>query len=164
MIKIGEHVQLNDLEMKIAAYVGLHRYKINRRLGVPDLQVGDQPSEFTDINGAAGEIAFAKIFNLYPDLQFENRPHYDFIWCGYTVDVKTTHHPKGRITATAKCKAKACNLYAQMTGEYTKSGIYIYHGMCTGKQLFQDENIKDLGHGPGYCFEQFRLRHPKLGG
>ena len=62
-------VTLNDAEQRLARYLARQRYESNRNQGVTNNRVGPQSDEVTDLEGIAAEIAFCKLFNVYPDLE-----------------------------------------------------------------------------------------------
>jgi len=145
-------VTLNKLELKLAKYIGSHRYHNARDKGIEDRKMGDQSCEETDVEGAAAEIVFCKAYNLYPDLQFEVLlPHDAILHCGATVDVKHTKYDSGRLLATTKKIEHPCDIYVLVTG---LKPAYEIRGGMPRELLFRAENIGDLGHGPGYMVEQ----------
>jgi len=155
---ISKSISLTKIELSLAETIGLARYHANRQQGVHNARVGNQSNAFTDINAMAGEIAFCKMFNRYPDMSVDEHPVYDVLMFGCTVDVKTTRYDSGKLLATLKCAGKPCDYYSLMVGDYTKSNNFDYRGSTTGHELFSKNNIGSLGYGDTYIINQSNLR------
>lgn len=161
---IGKREKLNIFELQIAYFMGKKRYENARRKGIKNVKMGDQSNAYTDVNSAAGEIVFGKMFNLYPDFQFEKLNDYDFILPdGRTVDVKTTHYPRGKLVATLKTKKKAADLYALIIGNVKdrndkEEAEFIFHGFIKKENFLIKKNIGNLGKGDGYLVFQDMLK------
>jgi hypothetical protein len=144
-------VSLNETEQIIARHLAKRRYENNRERGLPDQQVGGQPAEYTDLNGIGGEMAFAKLFNLYPDLGDTPGKEDGTTRQGATYDVKVTKYKRGHLVAVLNKKVKDCEFYILMIGEFPK---YRLTGYATAEELLSGDFIKDLGHGPGHAMSQ----------
>lgn len=149
-------VVLSQHELSIAHLLGVQRRGSARAGGVTDAQVGKQSPYEIDIDGVVGELAFAKMANLCPDLTVGPRSGgADLInRNGKTIDVKTTRHKNGRLLATPKKADKPCDIYVLMIVDDDSA---TFAGWATAEQLFKDENLTDLGHGVGYAMEQGKL-------
>ncbi len=147
-------ITLNEIEIRLAKFVARKRYELAREKGRPNLKVGGQSNEATDLEGAAGEIAFCKVMNVYPNLVIGEIDEYDADIPFGTVDVKTTKYRSGRLLAVRSKKMRQADLYALIIGTIPN---YRFVGMATGEELFQEENIKDLGRGKGYALDQDQL-------
>lgn len=149
------NVILNDAEQKLSEYLAKKRYNNARKKMVEDKKIGPQSCSYTDLNGIGAEVGFCKLFNIYPDTQTEYIPVTDGeLHTGHSVDVKCTKYHTGHLIAVITKKGKPCDLYALMIGEMPN---YRFAGFSTPDSLFMDENIKDLGHGDGYCLAQESL-------
>ena len=154
MIK-GERIELSPEEVSMAKMLAIKRYKNARNKGIKDMKMGDQSNWETDLNGMAAEIACAKILNLYPDFQIKEMPKFDLMsGLGNSIDVKSTKYRKGRLVSVLWKKNNPCDVYVLITGEIP---VFYYCGYATKEMLFRDENIKNLGHGDGYCMDQHNL-------
>ena len=151
-------ITLNDAEQRLAKYVAKHRYRNARSRNKVDAKIGPQSNWETDLEGIAGEIAFCKHMNVYPDLDtdLETLPDVD-AWHVLLdrVDVKTTAYHTGRLLAVLSKKGHATDTYALMIGKFP---TYRFVGFASASELFKDENIKDLGRGNGYAMDQDQLR------
>lgn len=151
-------VKLNNSEQKLAKYIAKCRYDINREQGIVDAKKGDQSNEFVDLEGIAGEIAFCKIHNLYPDLEVkvtnQDTDIGDCIYNGYQVDVKTTSYNTGKLIC-ALWKNNEIDLYALMVGTFPN---YEFRGFAYDWELKREENIINLGRGDLYALTQDKLK------
>lgn len=89
-------VELSSTEVQIARYIGKLR----------DQLLNHQPHtrDFTgklknnDIEASAGELAVAKVLNVYPEWSpAPKAPKFDLQLNGQHIDVKTTQHEKGNL-------------------------------------------------------------------
>jgi hypothetical protein len=101
--------------------------------------------------GVAGEFAFCKIANLYPDLSLHLRDvkdrHDVTLPNGRTVDVKTRRQDRDRLVVAAWKAEHPADIYVQMVGA---PPAYEWTGWILGKALFVPARLEDLGHGPCY--------------
>lgn len=151
-------IVLNESEQKLAKYIAKRRYEINRERGTVDAKKGEQSNEFVDLEGIAGEIAFCKIHNLYPDLDVKVTTQAtdkgDCIYKGFKTDVKTTSYKTGKLIC-ALWKNNEVDLYALMVGTFP---IYEFRGFAYASDLKIKENIINLGRGDLYALEQDKLK------
>lgn len=144
----GEFCLLTYEERIIATWVGRKRTRVNRKRGVVNRRVGPKSDEYYSILGFAGEIAFAKIFNIYPDFSCYVMKKHDFSICAYTIDVKTSDSPslaKPMCVNGKENRGKACDYYALMLGNIDDG--FKYHGYAPKEWIFQDRYL-DIGGGP----------------
>jgi len=148
-------VELNEVEQRLARYIATRRQSINSSAGINDLKFTARDSGGMHLDGFGGELAFCRLFNVYPDLQVNDKNRADCrLHCGLTVDVKTTHHENGRLISIRHKVEKQADLYALVVGRFPR---YRLVGLATAEELFSDESLKDLGHGPTYMLDQDRL-------
>jgi len=148
-------VELNEAEQKLAIFLAKARHQNARKKMVVNHRIGPQSDELTDLEGIAGEIAFCKIMNLYPDLQTEFIPGYDCILPdGTRVDVKTTKYENGKLLSAPWKEPKDIDAFALMVGQMPK---YRYAGMMKTSDLLQEHRKTNLGHGVGYAATQDEL-------
>ena len=150
-------VVLNEAEQRLSKYVAKRRYEVNRNNGTVDAKKGNQSNEFVDLEGIAGEIAFCKISNLYPDLEVKVTTQAtdkgDCIYKGQKVDVKTTSYNNGRLIC-ALWKNNEVDVYALMVGTFPS---YEFRGFAMASELKRKENIINLGRGDLYALNQDKL-------
>tara|TARA_R110000803_G_C11800469_1_gene299346 strand:- start:5 stop:511 length:507 start_codon:yes stop_codon:yes gene_type:complete len=156
---------LTATEQIIARHLAERRHHNNRARGVVDRQIGPQSSEATDLNGIGAEMAFARIFNVYPDLGDRPGKEDGITKKGGTYDVKTTKYQNGRLLAVMNKKVEDCEFYVLMIGEFPK---YTLTGYASAEELLSGDYIDDLGRGPGHCMKQndkaFKRFESKTGG
>ena len=150
-------VTLSPEEQKYARFLAKKRYEYAREQGKVNVRKGPQSDEVTDLEGIAGEMAYCKIFNVYPDFQTNVIPKADCILHnGLTVDIKTTKYAKGHLIA-AKWKGDGVDLYALMVGTFP---TYKFVGLATKQELLAKENITNFGRGDLYALPQEKLTYP----
>ena len=149
-------VDLTSAELHICRILGVMRRSI-AMVKVTDQQVGNNDTWAIDIDGVVGEYCVAKHLNVCPDLTVSaRRGGSDLISVlGETIDVKTTRTKNGRLLATIKKAADPCDIYVLVIVDDAGGEIA---GYATKEDLFQDKNIKDLGHGPGYVLDKNQLK------
>jgi hypothetical protein len=157
MVKIGELAYLTEPEQRLAKFLAQARYNNARSRGLKDQKIGPQSTAETDLEGIAAEIAFCKLFNVYPDLQLDERSPYDALVNGVRVDVKTTHYVTGKLLAAPwkKTKALPIDAFVLMVGKFP--GPYEFKGFMQAKTLLDTSRIVDLGWGRGYAARQDEL-------
>ena len=151
-------VTLNQCERKLAEMLSEGRFRGNRESGVANSRVGPQSDKETDLEGISGEIAFSKLFNIYPDMNTNERSDYDAVIMGERIDVKTTKYPNGRLLVRKEKKDHPADWYALMVGQFP---VYELVGFAKSEAVFQRENLMDLGHGMSYGVSGKSLYMPK---
>ena len=122
------------------------------------MKKGPQSNEQTDLEGIASEIAAAKAVNVYPDLEtdLDDLPDIDLLSRkGYSIDVKATTYPNGKLITALWKKDKSCQFYMLVIGKFPK---YRIAGIMSADELMRDQRIKNLGHGDTYAAEQTELQ------
>jgi hypothetical protein len=151
-------VTLNQTEQELAQVIAQRRYEAARGQGLTDLKVGEQSNWETDLEGAAAEIAFCKLANVYPDMETGRSNIEDcYLKNGYAVDVKTTRYEGGRLLAVRWKRENSVDLYALMVGTFPK---YRLAGFMRAEDLIQEARLKDLGRGPSFAADQSELMKP----
>ena len=151
MIKI----ELNEFEMKLCKYIGQSRSKIARNNNVFDAKIGNQNGVDADIQGFIAEYAFAKQFNLFPDLGLSPRSgSFDGkTKNGKRYDIKSTTNKRGNLLATLKHN-KDVDIYVL---SYVDKNVVEFVGWIDKDEFINEKNIKNLGHGDGYFFDKNKL-------
>ena len=148
-------IELNEAEQKLAIFLAKARHQNARKKMVVNHRMGPQSDETTDLEGIAGEIAYCKLMNLYPDLQTEFIPGYDCLLPdGTRVDVKTTKYPNGKLISATWKDIGDIDAFALMVGEMPK---YRYAGIMKASELLQEKRKQNLGHGIVYVATQDEL-------
>ena len=152
-------IELNEVEQRLATYVAKLRYLGARENGRPNMKIGGQSNELTDLEGIGAEIAFCKLANVYPDLNVKHLRDEDcYTHNGYAIDVKSTTYENGRLLAVRWKKPDNIDFYALMVGKFPK---YRLSGFMRAEDLLKPERLKDFGHGLGYAADQDQLIPPE---
>ena len=148
-------VKLQPDEVLICEQLGRMRSIIARSSGVKDAKVGTQDGSEADVMGMKAEYAFAKQFNTFPDLGLTPRSgSADGKLKGYAYDIKSTTYKSGRLLATKK-ENPDVDMYVLCIVDNSEVDI---KGYAMKKDFIQPSNLKNLGHGEGYCMEQSELK------
>lgn len=148
-------VKLTDAEILMLTVLGGMRSIVARSAGVVDAKMGSQDGMSADVDGLMGEYAFCKWKNIFPDLVPSPRTgSADCVSKGQRIDIKSTRYSTGRLLATLKDNPDV-DIYVLAI---VKDKEVDFVGWATKSELCSEENIKDLGHGKGYCLEQSQLR------
>ena len=130
------------------------RSLIARSANVKDQKIGNQNGIESDVMGIKAEYAFAKYFNVFPDLGLSPRSgSCDGRLKGVAYDIKSTHIKSGHLLATKKVNPDV-DMYVLCV--VTQNQVDI-KGYIFKKDFIKPENLKTLGHGEGYCLEQSAL-------
>ena len=148
-------VKLTPDEITVCQVLGRMRSLIARGANVKDAKVGDQDGSEADVTGMMAEYAFAKQMNCFPDLGLSPRSgSADGLLKGKTYDIKSTKYKTGRLLATKKVNDDVDFYVLTVVNQDTVDII----GWAWKDELINKNNLKDLGHGEGYCLEQSELR------
>lgn len=151
---IGMRYTLTKIEQQLAEHLGKQRRKNNRALGVVDQFVETTRSAAeADIDAMGAELAFCRLFNVYPDLDVSPRAGGgDAILAGKSVDVKTTDVPFGRLLVPVGKNTTGVDLYALMVGRFP---TYEFRGLQTAARVLRLDNIEQFKYGkPAHAVEQ----------
>jgi len=159
-------VSLNQLEKRLAVYIGRQRESLSRSLSVSNHKMAHEDPIKADIEGAMGEIAFCKLLNTYPHDVFElcvrsaadGSDYGDVAMNGLRIDIKTSAYKTARLLAVTK--NPNVDMLILMTGE---EGVYTLAG-----GMMADEMYKDSRYGnhvglrkPCYAAEHNELMSPE---
>lgn len=99
-------IHLNDQELEIAKLLGRARQCANEEKDNTSLKVDEDETDTTcNVIGMAGELAFCKLFNVYPDTRVFPRmrnPKFNCILNNMKIDVRTTRTSHGLIVPVYK--------------------------------------------------------------
>ena len=163
-IKIGQVISLNQAERKLAHFVAKNRNGNNRHFNTTNLKISADDPATVDLEGVCGEIAFCKLFNVYPDIDTDREPPhplYDAIIPpippGIRIDVKTTKYESGKLLVDARkgSKTDGVDYYALMTGQFP--GPYTFRGFIAKEHIIQPHKLGMLKGYKSYMAEQHEL-------
>jgi hypothetical protein len=148
-------ITLEQDEITICHVLGRMRSLIARASHVKDAKMGKQDGAEADVLGFAGEYAFAKQFNTFPDIGLSPRSgSADGVFKNLRYDIKSTNLPNGRLLCTLKENTDV-DIYVLAIVNLPTVNIV---GWVYSKELRLEKNLKDLGHGNGYVLDQSQLR------
>ena len=148
-------VTLNPDEITVCQLIGRMRSLIARSANVKDAKIGKQDGNEADVLGLMAEYAFAKHFNLFPDLGLTPRSgSADGVYKGWRYDIKATTYENGRLLCTTK---ENLDVDMYILG-IIKDNTVTFPGWALSKELRNEKNKIDLGHGTHYGLNQADLR------
>jgi len=148
-------ITLDNHEQEIVRGIALARHNNNIERGSRDFKMGNGDDLLINLEGTGGEFAFCKLQNIYPDMTINHPIPFDCYhrtW-GF-IDVKSTKKTNGMLLVGVWKSRSIPNHYALMVGEFP---TYEFKGFFPGEEVFNDENIVNLGHGETYGISQDRL-------
>jgi hypothetical protein len=148
-------------ELEIVEMIATRRAADSRARGWTNQQRGPQPPADIERVGVAGELAFAKIQNIYPDL-FTLEPRNgqpDFERFGQTIEVKATRVRNGLLIAPKKT---AADCYALIIASDWPTFRLI--GFARADELLVPARLTDFHNGkpPAYTMRQCELKATQL--
>jgi len=147
-------VELACDEIGLCQMVGLNRSLIARAAKVKDTKMGKQDGAQADILGFMAEFAFAKHYNIFPDMGLTPRSGTaDGVLNGKRYDIKATTYKSGKLLCTMKDNPDV-DLYILAIVDQP---VVCFVGWVYKNQLRDKKNISDLGHGKGYAMTQDKL-------
>jgi len=148
-------VTLNYQEQVIVKEIALARHLTNIDKERKDMKVGDGDDLQINIEGLAGEFAFCKLKNIYPDMSIECPLPFDCKIDKGFIDVKTTHYSNGMLLVPKwKSNYPIPSYFALMIGIMP---TYEFKGYFPGAEMFKPENIVNKGYKDTYGISQDRL-------
>ena len=160
--KIGDTVSLCYSERDIAVGVGFKMHTADSGARRKEMKCSPTDGLIMHIEGAAGELAFSKLFNVYPPLVVVSGGDFPLFEVrlpdGRRVDVKTTKYDDGKlVVAKYKGDKGGVQLYALLTGEFP--GPWTYRGVMAQDELIVPGRIEEPRPGkPAYVALQRELR------
>jgi hypothetical protein len=148
-------ITLDLHEQEIVRGIALARHKNNIDRGSRDFKMGGGDDLLINIEGTGGEFAFCKLQNIYPDMTINHPIPFDCYIKGHGfIDVKSTKKTNGMLLVGIWKSRSIPDYYALMVGEFP---TYEFKGFFPGEEVFNDENLVNLGHGETYGISHDRL-------
>lgn len=149
-------IELSASEMAVVQILASMRHAMNRGHAVGNARIGPQSDYQTDLDGLVAEFAFCKWKNIWPDMSVSPRAGgADCTFNGRTIDVKATRRVDGRLLATTSKSVEHASIYVLAI---VKDNLVTFAGWAFAKELLDEFNLTDLGHGPTYALDQSQLR------
>jgi hypothetical protein len=142
-------VKLSESEQIICTFVATQRVNSNRAANSYNAKRSDKSDYEIDLQGFAGELAFCKLNNVFPDFTSDVRSaakgqdQGDCIVSGLRVDVKTSAVDKPMLWIKARKKGCA-DVFALMVGTYPE---YEFKGFVHHDVVFAEGNKNTFANG-----------------
>ena len=141
---------LTESEQIIATFVAEQRTANNRNAGTTNMRKSEMSDFEIDLQGFAGELAFCRMANVFPDLTVHNRSaskgedNGDCILEGLRIDVKTSKKADAALWVPVR-KIGTADAYALMTGEFPTFRLVGLAGVETVKEckVWNDSHVVD---------------------
>ena len=138
----------------LASMLGGIRTLMNRGGQVVDGKIGPQDGMTADQDAIIGELAFAKAHNVWPDLSLKPRSgSADLLIGGKRIDIKSTRHPNGRLLGKRKVNEDVDVYVLAIISDHQVT----FPGWAHRHELYDDNNLINLGHGFSYGLTQDQL-------
>lgn len=152
-VALGASYTLNEIEQLAVQEAAEGRHRACRSASVPNGRRNPAGDLATDLEGLAGEFAFCRLFNVYPDFVIGVRPPFDAtLPGGWRVDVKTTSHEHGCLLVLPG--HLTADVYALMIGTFP--GSYSFRGFALRADV-EAAPIEDPGYGAAHRLRQAEL-------
>ena len=151
-------IELNETECNLACNHGISRYIKNKEKGTKNQSHKvNNHLIFTEIDGIAGEIAVAKFFRVYPDIDPTPREGgADLVTkTGVRIEVKTTAHESGKLMAQNWKKPEESDIFVLVVGTLPYFDI---RGWIYTKELLVNERLELQKSGDCFVARQHELR------
>lgn len=152
-------ITLNTCELEIVKLIAENRKRFNDRTGARETNYGDLDPAHKELNQFGAELAFCKITNCYPDLNWTGRIHYDAVSPnGKTIDIKTTNILSGHLLVKQKPRRNLPFFYALMLGELP---YFALAGFMRAWDLLDEDRLDNTLEHPAYKARQDELFMPE---
>ena len=152
----GAVIELQPDEVLLCEILGRMRSINARAANIRDAKMGVHNGEEADVMGIKAEYAFAKLFNVFPDIGLTPRAgSADGYLNGYGYDIKATHYKNGKLLATKKINPDVDMYVLAVVNEPNEID---FKGYLLKDDFIKESNLRDLGYGVGYCAEQSALK------
>ena len=160
---INKSVKLNDMEQDIVKDVAKKRALSNRSNDIANAKKCEDEDCKVELDSFGAEVAFCKLFNVYPDYSIfprssSNRTDKgDAVVNDLVVDIKQTKYPSGKLIVAPWKVKNSTNIdcYGLMIGEFPE---YVFKGFIESCEITKPEKLGNLGRGMTYIAKQNELK------
>jgi len=133
------YINLTDFELEvIVPALAEWRRGTNRQFGVHDKKISTEPGMKIDMDGAKGELVWAKYLNIYPDFSTEIRSGgAELTYRGWSIDAKFKNGGWKDILTPIDTPLDKSEIYAACGGH----NPYELYGWCFNFELIDEKNI-----------------------
>ncbi len=139
---IGSSTELSKTELEIAKLVGQKRHRHNMNVGAKTTMYNNKGSEENHIEAMEGELAFCKIFNVYPDLTTDRFGSYDAVLPTHDfIDVKTkqSQYDEAIMFVKETDKKRAVDFFSLMV---KKNDLFVFKGFMLAREVMVPRRLK----------------------
>lgn len=150
---------LNATEQRLAQFVVNQRIAYNQKTNATPTVYTNESLYSNNLHAYGAEIAFCKLFNVYPDTDFTVRHVSDAHVGGYSVDVKQTKRDHGKLYVKKMHRANGYpDYYAMMVGKFP---TYEFRGFISSKVMVDESRVQHFHrngmHSMSYVADQSEL-------
>ena len=142
-------VRLTELDTYEIAWAAAERCKYKRDLGIPNSKRVDQKRDDYQITreGMAGEWAVSKVLGVPVNVELyaAGDPGWDFEYCGFKIDVKTSRAQYLLFKTLSNFKADFA-IFAKYVNDYQID----LAGIISRQDFVQKCELRDFGYGENY--------------
>ncbi len=148
-----DQITLVDTEISVAKHIAKLRTERSRG---KTTTYGKKTQLQLDIDAFGAELAFCKMFNLYPDLTtFARKRGPDCYWSdGKKVDVKQSSFKDGDLIVSKHKKVEDADIYVLMYGVMP---TYTYKGWAWSHEVVRAMNLQLVGDSQITCYVLGRI-------
>lgn len=140
-------VILSDTEMYFSEIMAKKMLEIARANGAQEMMVRQDPLGIT-LQGIRSEMSFARISNLFYDMNYNEHRHVDFKSPdGHAIDVKSTSRRMSSVIVPKWNHHHEIDIYCLMIGE---GDTWEYMGYCSKKNIINPEHWNTNIPSPAY--------------
>lgn len=156
---IGTEVVLTPCMRDVVEAGARHRYDAIRGMGKADRKQDKARTGWeVHLEGYAGELAFAAMFNVFPDFspvleKGTPLPDSDVTVAGVGIDVKCTAKPAGKMNVVGWKAHARCDAFALVVGDFA-AGKYRLAGFITPAEVVAEKYFQAWGTPPFYAVPQ----------
>ena len=146
---------LNDVEQRICKYVAKKRFEHCRKIKSEATVYGSETAKFREFNSYGAELAFCRLWNIYPDTEYEKFGIEDCeLPSGKLVDIKCTTLENGRLMVKKIKRKGETDYFVLMIGRFP---TYRFAGAIKREDIITEDRLDSTLHHPAYCADQSYL-------
>jgi len=154
-VETDQSIELNCIEQVLVQDVARQRCGGGRA----DMKVSGRGDAEICLEGVGGELAFCRLFGVYPEQVFYLGPTGDDPGDaeidGFRIDVKTSKRHDADLIAAQHKAVGRIPIHALMTGSFPE---YVFRGFAWSGDLLEERQLVELGYGPTYLYPRRMLR------
>lgn len=140
-------IYLSEFELKAARRLGIDRQEYDEIHASGAKNMSDVSLEENTGRSIAGELAFCKLWNIYPDLQHTKPEPYDCMLKGYKIDIKAVQNDYRQymVTPTPRKRIDPPDYYAFISARKDEWNPWEFMGFMSHTELFDEKLFRKKG-------------------